>query len=83
MVQLVYVIDFNFNRINSDLYKFLKKIKRLLFALLLFSSPAYCNLTEEGAKKMGMSMRDLKNSYHDKQDEMNDKIYSKEQVSIF
>ena len=31
-------------------------MKRLLLALLLFSSPAYSQLTEEGAKKMGNTL---------------------------
>ena len=36
-----------------------KKWKRLLLALLLFSSPAYSKLTEEGAKKMGNTLLNI------------------------
>ena len=35
---------------------------------------------EKDYKEIGMTMRDLKNSYYDKQDEMDDKIYSKQAV---
>ena len=68
MEELFYFLN-SYNSMESGGTFYLRRLKKIIMEQI-----------EKDYKEIGMTMRDLKNSYYDKQDEMDDKIYSKQAV---
>ena len=68
MEELFYFLN-SYNSMESGGTFYLRRLKKIIMEQI-----------EKDYKEMGMTMRDLKISYYDKQDEMDDKIYSKQAV---
>ena len=66
MEELFYFLN-SYNSMESGGTFYLRRLKKIIMEQI-----------EKDYKEIGMTMRDLKNSYYDKQDEMDDKIYSKQ-----
>ena len=66
MEELFYFLN-SYNSMESGGTFYLRRLKKIIMEQI-----------EKDYKEMGMTMRDLKISYYDKQDEMDDKIYSKQ-----
>ena len=70
MEELFYFLN-SYNSIESGGTFYLRRLKKIIMEQI-----------EKDYKEMGMTMRDLKISYYDKQDEMYDKIYSKQAAQM-
>ena len=66
MEELFYFLN-SYNSMESGGTFYLRRLKKIIMEQI-----------EKDCKEMGMTMRDLKISYYDKQDEMDDKIYRKQ-----
>ena len=70
MEELFYFLN-SYNSMESGGTFYLRRLKKIIMEQI-----------EKDYKEMGMTMRDLKNSYYDKQDEMDHKIYSKQAAQM-
>ena len=68
--ELLYFVN-SYNSMESGGTFYLRRLKKIIMEQI-----------EKVYKEMGMTMRDLKNSYYDKQDEMDHKIYSKQAAQM-
>ena len=70
MEELFYFLN-SYNSMESGGTFYLRRLKKIIMEQI-----------EKDCKEMGMTMRDLKISYYDKQDEMDDKIYRKQAAKM-
>ena len=70
MEELFYFLN-SYNSMESGGTFYLRRLKKIIMEQI-----------EKDYKEMGMTMRDLKISYYDKQDEMDEKIYNKQAAKM-